>query len=76
MRGLREDAQALDMVGADGIGLFRTEFQFLVSATLPQREKQQRLYKDVLDAAGDRPVIFRRRRHRRGQGAALYAARR
>ncbi|MGC4251107.1 MAG: phosphoenolpyruvate--protein phosphotransferase [Sphingobium sp.] len=57
--GLRDDAQALDMVGADGIGLFRTEFQFLVSSTLPQREKQQRLYKDVLDAAGDRPVIFR-----------------
>lgn len=57
--GLREDAQALDLTGADGIGLFRTEFQFLVSATLPQREKQQRLYKDVLDAAGDRPVIFR-----------------
>ncbi|HEX7877603.1 MAG TPA: phosphoenolpyruvate--protein phosphotransferase [Sphingobium sp.] len=57
--GLREDAQQLDLVGADGIGLFRTEFQFLVSATLPQREKQQRLYKDVLDAAGDRPVIFR-----------------
>ncbi|EQB03210.1 peptidase [Sphingobium baderi LL03] len=57
--GLRDDAQALDVVGADGIGLFRTEFQFLVSSTLPQREKQQRLYKDVLDAAGDRPVIFR-----------------
>jgi phosphotransferase system enzyme I (PtsP) len=57
--GLRDDAQALDLTGADGIGLFRTEFQFLVSATLPQREKQQRLYKDVLDAAGDRPVIFR-----------------
>ncbi|MET0371916.1 MAG: phosphoenolpyruvate--protein phosphotransferase [Sphingobium sp.] len=57
--GLREDAQALELTGADGIGLFRTEFQFLVSATLPQREKQQRLYKDVLDAAGDRPVIFR-----------------
>jgi phosphotransferase system enzyme I (PtsP) len=57
--GLREDANALDVVGADGIGLFRTEFQFLVSATLPQRERQQRLYKDVLDAAGDRPVIFR-----------------
>jgi len=57
--GLRDDASALDVVGADGIGLFRTEFQFLVSATLPQRERQQRLYKDVLDAAGDRPVIFR-----------------
>src|SRR3546814_12075480 len=49
----------LDLTGADGIGLFRTEFQFLVSATLPQRERQQRLYRDVLDVAGDRPVTFR-----------------
>ena len=57
--GLREDVAALDLTGARGIGLFRTEFQFLVSATLPARERQQRLYRDVLDAAGDRPVIFR-----------------
>lgn len=57
--GLRDDIAALDLTGADGIGLFRTEFQFLVSATMPQRERQQRLYRDVLDAAGDRPVIFR-----------------
>ncbi|WP_380874943.1 phosphoenolpyruvate--protein phosphotransferase [Sphingomonas sp. DBB INV C78] len=57
--GLRDDVSALEITGADGIGLFRTEFQFLVSATLPQRERQQRLYRDVLEAAGDRPVIFR-----------------
>jgi phosphotransferase system enzyme I (PtsP) len=57
--GLRDDVSALDVTGADGIGLFRTEFQFLVSATLPQRERQQRLYRDVLEVAGDRPVIFR-----------------
>ncbi|WP_293881703.1 phosphoenolpyruvate--protein phosphotransferase [Sphingomonas sp.] len=57
--GLRDDAAALDITGADGIGLFRTEFQFLVSATLPMRQQQQRLYRDVLDAAGERPVIFR-----------------
>jgi phosphotransferase system enzyme I (PtsP) len=57
--GLRDDVAALDITGADGIGLFRTEFQFLVSATLPQRERQQRLYREVLDAAGERPVIFR-----------------
>ena len=57
--GLRDDVAALDLTGADGIGLFRTEFQFLVSATLPQRERQQRLYREVLDAAGERPVIFR-----------------
>ena len=57
--GLRDDVAALDLTGADGIGLFRTEFQFLVSATLPARERQHRLYKEVLDVAGDRPVIFR-----------------
>ncbi|HEY6663213.1 MAG TPA: phosphoenolpyruvate--protein phosphotransferase [Sphingomicrobium sp.] len=57
--GLAEDAAALAMTGADGIGLFRTEFQFLVSATLPGRERQQRLYTKVLEAVGDRPVVFR-----------------
>jgi phosphotransferase system enzyme I (PtsP) len=57
--GLRDDVAAVEVTGADGIGLFRTEFQFLVSATLPRRESQQRLYRSVLDAAGDKPVIFR-----------------
>ena len=57
--GLADDAQALDITGADGIGLFRTEFQFLVSATLPRRERQQALYSHVLDTAGERPVVFR-----------------
>jgi phosphotransferase system enzyme I (PtsP) len=57
--GLRDDIAALNLVGADGIGLFRTEFQFLVSATLPQRERQTRLYRDMLDGAGERPVVFR-----------------
>ncbi len=57
--GLRDDISALAMTGADGVGLFRTEFQFLVSATLPQRERQTRLYREVLEAAGDKPVVFR-----------------
>ena len=57
--GLAEDAATLPMSGADGIGLFRTEFQFLVSATLPGRDRQQRLYTKVLESAGDRPVVFR-----------------
>jgi phosphotransferase system, enzyme I, PtsP len=57
--GLRDDVANLGLTGADGIGLFRTEFQFLVSATLPSRERQTRLYRDVLDAAGDKPVMFR-----------------
>jgi phosphotransferase system enzyme I (PtsP) len=57
--GLRDDVAALSATGAEGIGLFRTEFQFLVSAQLPKREAQQRLYRSVLEAAGDKPVIFR-----------------
>ncbi|UOR16665.1 phosphoenolpyruvate--protein phosphotransferase [Qipengyuania aquimaris] len=57
--GLRDDVSALQLTGADGIGLFRTEFQFLVSSTLPARERQMRLYRDVLDAADGKPVIFR-----------------
>jgi phosphotransferase system enzyme I (PtsP) len=57
--GLAEDAASLPMTGADGIGLFRTEFQFLVSATLPGRDRQLRLYTKVLEAAGNRPVVFR-----------------
>ncbi|MBU6165145.1 MAG: phosphoenolpyruvate--protein phosphotransferase [Alphaproteobacteria bacterium] len=57
--GLAEDAAGIAQAGADGIGLFRTEFQFLVSATLPRRERQQALYQTVLDGAGDKPVVFR-----------------
>jgi phosphotransferase system enzyme I (PtsP) len=57
--GLRDDALAIGLSGAEGIGLFRTEFQFLISATLPQRERQQRFYREVLEAAGDKPVVFR-----------------
>jgi phosphotransferase system enzyme I (PtsP) len=57
--GLALDVHHLDETGAEGIGLFRTEFQFMVSETLPRLESQTMLYRDVLDAAGLRPVTFR-----------------
>ena len=57
--GLRDDLALISLTGADGIGLFRTELQFLVAATMPGRAGQTRFYRDVLDAAGDKPVIFR-----------------
>ncbi|MGD9979917.1 MAG: phosphoenolpyruvate--protein phosphotransferase [Hyphomonadaceae bacterium] len=57
--GLALDVHHLDEAGAEGIGLFRTEFQFMVSETLPRLESQTTLYRDVLDAAGLRPVTFR-----------------
>lgn len=57
--GLGLDTEHLDGTGADGIGLFRTEFQFLMSERLPSVTDQIELYRHVLDAAGDRPVYFR-----------------
>lgn len=57
--GLGIDVQNLDASGAEGIGLFRTEFQFLVSETLPSLSEQQEFYARVVDVADDRPVLFR-----------------
>ncbi len=55
--GLRDDMAMLGLTGADGIGLFRTEFQFLVAATMPSRAAQLRFYRDIMDAAKDKTVI-------------------
>jgi len=57
--GLAVDLENLNETGAEGIGLFRTEFQFMVSEELPRLDSQTALYKLVLDAAGDRQVTFR-----------------
>jgi phosphotransferase system enzyme I (PtsP) len=57
--GLALDLAALDQVGADGIGLFRTEIAFLARGGLPDPHAEQALYARVLDAAGDKPVLFR-----------------
>jgi phosphotransferase system enzyme I (PtsP) len=57
--GLAIDARWLAETGADGIGLFRTEFQFMVSEALPRLDAQTALYREVMDAAGDHPVTFR-----------------
>jgi phosphotransferase system enzyme I (PtsP) len=57
--GLAVDLPQLEESGAAGIGLFRTELQFMVAATFPRAEAQEKLYRDVLDAASGRPVTFR-----------------
>ena len=57
--GLIVDLPHLDEAGAAGIGLFRTELQFMVSATFPRLGEQVRMYRQVFEAAGDRPVVFR-----------------
>jgi phosphotransferase system enzyme I (PtsP) len=57
--GLTVDLPHLDETGAAGIGLFRTEIQFMVADTLPRTGEQLALYRTVLDAAKKRPVTFR-----------------
>jgi phosphotransferase system, enzyme I, PtsP len=57
--GLLVDLPQLEESGADGIGLFRTELQFMVASALPRAEAQETLYRQVLRAAGSRPVTFR-----------------
>lgn len=57
--GLLVDLPQLDQVGADGIGLFRTEFQFMVSDFMPKLKEQTALYQQAIDTAGTRPVTFR-----------------
>jgi len=57
--GLAVDLESLVETGAEGIGLFRTEFQFMVSEDLPRFNAQTALYTRVLEAAGDMPVTFR-----------------
>jgi phosphotransferase system enzyme I (PtsP) len=57
--GLAVDLPQLDESGAAGIGLFRTELQFMVAATFPRAEAQERLYREVLESAAGKPVTFR-----------------
>jgi phosphotransferase system enzyme I (PtsP) len=44
--------------GAAGIGLFRTELQFMLATRFPRLDAQEAFYRTVLDAAGERPVTF------------------
>jgi phosphotransferase system enzyme I (PtsP) len=57
--GLTIDMPHLDETGAASIGLFRTELQFMLAPRFPRMDEQFGFYKNVLDAAGDRPVTFR-----------------
>ncbi len=57
--GLDVDLDILGETGAEGIGLFRTEFQFMVAEEMPRFNAQTALYGRVMDAAGDKAVTFR-----------------
>jgi phosphoenolpyruvate-protein phosphotransferase (PTS system enzyme I) len=54
-----EDAAGALEAGADGIGLFRTEFFFMDAATFPDEATQVAAYRSVVRALGGRPVTIR-----------------
>ena len=54
-----EDVEQALAKGADGVGLFRTEFLFMKRTSAPTEEEQYEVYKKVLEAMGDKPVIIR-----------------
>ena len=45
--------------GAEGVGLFRTEFLYMESADLPTEERQFEVYKEVLESMSGKPVVVR-----------------
>ncbi|MCY4200454.1 MAG: phosphoenolpyruvate--protein phosphotransferase [Gammaproteobacteria bacterium] len=57
--GLASDlTRSLDM-GAEGIGLFRTEVPFMTSQTFPTEEEQRLIYREQMEAFNPRPVTMR-----------------
>jgi len=57
--GLVADLPMLDDTGAGGVGLFRTELQFMIASRLPRLKEQAELYTEAMAIAGDRPIVFR-----------------
>jgi phosphotransferase system enzyme I (PtsP) len=57
--GLTFDLEQLETTGAEGVGLYRTEFQFMVADTLPRLDSQVAIYTEAMDLAAGRPVTFR-----------------
>lgn len=57
--GLIADLPSLPGSGAEGVGLFRTELQFLIRSNVPKRGDLAKIYARVMDAAAGKRVVFR-----------------
>jgi len=57
--GLLADMSALEETGADGVGLFRTELQFMIASKMPRIKDQVALYSEAMRLAGGKPIVFR-----------------
>ena len=56
---LPEDTEQAKAVGAQGVGLFRTEYLFMNRKELPSEDEQYEAYRDVAKAMGTKPVVIR-----------------
>jgi len=56
---LPQDAGRATEIGADGVGLFRTEFLFMNRDELPDEDEQFEAYRSVVKALGGKPVTIR-----------------
>jgi phosphotransferase system, enzyme I, PtsP len=57
--GFVADVEEVHETGAAGVGLYRTEIPFMIQRSFPDVASQTDLYRKALDAAGDKPVVFR-----------------
>src|SRR3569623_1836220 len=57
--GLIADVSQSLANGAEGIGLYRTEFPFMIRDRFPGEEAPRRIYRQVLEAFAPRPVVLR-----------------
>jgi phosphotransferase system enzyme I (PtsP) len=57
--GLVADLPMLDDTGAEGVGLFRTELQFMIASRLPKVGEQIELYREAIRLSKGKPIVFR-----------------
>ncbi|HEV7275526.1 MAG TPA: phosphoenolpyruvate--protein phosphotransferase [Devosiaceae bacterium] len=57
--GLVADLPMLEETGAAGVGLFRTELQFMIASKLPRLSEQVELYAEAIRLTAGRPIVFR-----------------
>ncbi|HPF57590.1 MAG TPA: phosphoenolpyruvate--protein phosphotransferase [Candidatus Competibacteraceae bacterium] len=57
--GLLTDIAAVTNSGADGVGLYRTEFSFMVRESFPSEDEQYQIYQQMLTAFAPQPVVMR-----------------
>jgi phosphotransferase system enzyme I (PtsP) len=56
---LISDVEQARLVYAEGVGLYRTEFPFLIRSNFPSEEEQYTLYKKIFESMPGKPIIFR-----------------